>query len=66
MVFQSGGSDGFITEDFLRIGTIEVPSRYTIRCADPDGAISTVGQYVQYLTLDDAQKALQKGFTWDS
>lgn len=52
----------FITEDYLDIGEIKVPSKYSIRRADPDGGISTVGIYASYQSLDEAQKAV-KGLT---
>ena len=50
----------FVTEDFLKIGTIEVPAKYTVRRADPDGGISTVGRYAYYETLKDAVEAIKE------
>lgn len=49
----------FITEDFLNIGKIKVEPKYSIRRADPDGGISTVGIYASYETLQSAINAVK-------
>lgn len=50
----------FITKDFLKIGSISVPAKYTIRRADDDGGISTVGKYCEFDTLKDARKKIKE------
>lgn len=50
----------FITEDFLNIGTINVPSKYSIRRADDTGAIATVGVYASYESLKQAIEAVRE------
>ena len=45
----------FITKDFLRLGNLDVPGKYTIRMAGEDGGISTVCEYCQYDNLDQAK-----------
>jgi hypothetical protein len=34
------------------------PRRYSVRRADPDGTIDTVGEFQEYLTKDDARDAI--------
>ena len=48
----------FITEDFLVIGTIKIPSKYSIRRAEDAGKISTVGLYASYESLKQAIEAV--------
>lgn len=50
----------FITEDFLNIGTIKVPPKYSIRRADDTGAVSTVGMYASYESLKQAIEAVRE------
>jgi hypothetical protein len=49
----------FITADWFDLGTMQLPRKYTIRRADADGGISTVGLYMGYDSLKQAQEELK-------
>lgn len=46
----------FITSDAMTLDSVR---KYSVREADKDGRISTIGEFHSYLTLEDAEDAIQ-------